>query len=68
MDGVEAIERTDFREAKYYWLSITRHQHAEAIDTETQVVTQGGISVTPLEFDRTAMPLREQLRSALQAS
>ena len=66
MDGVEAIERTDFREAKYYWLSITRHQHPEALDTETRVVTQGGISVTPLEFDRTAIALREHLRTAVQ--
>jgi 5'-nucleotidase len=30
-------------------------------------VTQGGVSVTPLEFDRTAISLREQLRTALQS-
>ena len=66
MDGVNVNERTDFREANYYWLNITRHQHPEASDTETQVVTQGGISVTPLEFDRTAIALREQLQVAVQ--
>ena len=62
MDGVSVNERTDFRESSYYWLSITRHQHPEAADTETRVVTQGGISVTPLQFDRTAQALREQLQ------
>ena len=66
MDGVNSTERTDFRESKYYWLSITRHQHPEAPDTETQVVTQGAISVTPLEFDRTAIALREQLHAAIK--
>ena len=66
MDGVNSTERTDFRESKYYWLNITRHQHPEAPDTETQVVTQGGISVTPLEFDRTAIALREQLHAAVK--
>lgn len=66
MDGVQVNERTDYREANYYWLNITRHAHPEAPDTETHVVTQGGISVTPLEFDRTAMALREQLQAAIK--
>lgn len=66
MDGVDVHEREDYREAYYYWLSITRHGHPEALDTETQVVTQGGISVTPLEFDRTALSVREQLQLAIQ--
>ena len=65
MDGVNVNERTDFREASYYWLNITRHQRPEAADTETEVVTQGGISVTPLQFDRSALALREQLQQAI---
>lgn len=67
MEGIAVHERTDFREATYYWLNITRHAQAEAADTETQVVTQGGISVTPLAFDRTALALRDQLQRAVDA-
>ncbi|MFF7709264.1 5'/3'-nucleotidase SurE [Pseudomonas sp. NPDC007930] len=53
IDGVSITERTDLREQAYYWLNIRRSDQDDAEDSETRVLAAGGISVTPLHFERT---------------
>jgi len=54
MEAVEVVTRIDPRGVDYSWLHITRGQHADAIGSETEVIAAGGITVTPLQFERTA--------------
>jgi 5'-nucleotidase len=46
-------KRSDPRAVDYYWLTIKRGAQANAEGSETAVVLQGGVSVTPLQFERT---------------
>ncbi|WP_249673826.1 5'/3'-nucleotidase SurE [Pseudomonas abieticivorans] len=68
MSGLNMSQRTDEREQDYYWLTIDRHSQPDIDGSESAVVWSGGISVTPLRFERnepdTAQRLREQLTSA----
>lgn len=52
MDNLRITARTDMREQDYYWLNIDRHDRADAEGSETFVVMNGGICVTPLRFER----------------
>lgn len=61
--AVEVVTRSDPRGLDYSWLHITRGEQADAIGSESQVITAGGIAVTPLQFERTA----EQVVSRLTA-
>jgi 5'-nucleotidase len=67
MDSLNITARTDMREQDYYWLNIERHDRGDAPGSETFVVINGGVSVTPLRFERSdqaaAQSLREQIAS-----
>lgn len=61
IDGVTITPRADLRDHAYYWLNIRRNDQPDADDSETRVLAAGGISVTPLHFERT----EERARAAL---
>lgn len=65
MDGLNITQRTDMREQGYYWLNIDRHERPDFEDSETFVVTHGGVSATPLRFERTDVQVMNQLRSQM---
>ncbi|MBD1589689.1 5'/3'-nucleotidase SurE [Pseudomonas typographi] len=65
IDWVNISPRTDLREQAYYWLNIRRSDQPDAEDSETRVLATGGISVTPLHFERTEERARTQLRERL---
>jgi 5'-nucleotidase len=66
MDGLNITQRTDMREQGYYWLNIDRHERPDFDDSETHVVTHGGVSATPLRFERTDLDVMARLRGYLQ--
>jgi 5'-nucleotidase len=51
--SIDVIARTDPRGKDYHWLQFRRSGLQNAPDSETAVVAAGGISVTPLQFERT---------------
>ena len=51
---IDVVPRTDPRGFDYHWLKFHRAQRQEAADTEAAVIAAGAISVTPLQFERTA--------------
>jgi 5'-nucleotidase len=53
------------REQDYFWLTIQRNDRAHSEDSETFVVLNGGISVTPLQFERTAVEALVELKNTL---
>jgi 5'-nucleotidase len=65
MDGLNITKRTDMREQGYYWLNIDRHERPDFDDSETFVVTHGGVSVTPLRFERTDLEVMSRLKNTL---
>jgi len=65
VDGLNVTSRTDLREQNYFWLSISRIDRPNAEDSETSVVFGGGISVTPLRFERTELTEVDELRRRL---
>ncbi len=67
MDGLNITQRTDMREQGYYWLNIDRHERPDFDDSETFVVTQGGVSATPLRFERTDLEVMSRLRRNLSS-
>ncbi|ODJ94886.1 5'/3'-nucleotidase SurE [Pseudomonas viridiflava] len=66
IDSLEVTSRTDMRERDYFWLSIHRHDLADAPGSETHVVMNGGVSVTPLRFERTDTTMLDQLKARFQ--
>ena len=54
MKTVDVTTRIDPRGFNYSWLYIARGQRVDAINSETEVIAAGGITVTPLQFERTA--------------
>jgi 5'-nucleotidase len=68
IEGLSVARRTDEREQDYFWLHIDRHDREDAPDSETRVVLNGGISVTPLRFERTEPDVLAQLREQLGQS
>lgn len=53
MQGLNVSKRTDLRNNEYYWLNFRRGPVLNPPGSETAVVLGGGISVTPLQFERT---------------
>ena len=53
MEGLDLNKRVDLRNHNYYWLNIRRGSRSNPADSETAVVLEAGISVTPLQFERT---------------
>jgi len=51
---IDVVARNDPRGFDYHWLKFHRGPRQEDADTEAAVVAAGGISVTPLQFERTA--------------
>jgi len=51
---IDVVARTDPRGFAYHWLKFQRGALPEEADTEVAVVAAGAISVTPLQFERTA--------------
>jgi 5'-nucleotidase len=53
MDGLNLEKRVDPRGQDYYWLNIRRGARRNPETSETAAVLEGGVSVTPLQFERT---------------
>ena len=62
MDGLSLAKRTDPRGGDYYWLNIRRGSKVNPDTSETSVVQKGGISVSPLQFERTHTVALSSLR------
>lgn len=65
MDGLGVTARSDLRAQDYFWLTIQRNDRSHSEDSETFVVLNGGISVTPLQFERTAVEALVELKNTL---
>ncbi len=65
MKAVEVTTRIDPRGGDYSWLHITRGQCLDATGSETEVISAGGIAVTPLQFERTAEQVWSRLTEEL---
>jgi 5'-nucleotidase len=62
MEGVHITKRADPRAVDYYWLTIRRGARSNPEGSETAVVLKGGVSVTPLQFERTNVNALAALR------
>ncbi|CAH2601271.1 5'-nucleotidase SurE 1 [Rhodovastum atsumiense] len=65
LDDIEVVSRTDPRNFTYHWLRLHRSARQDAEQSETAVVAAGGVSVTPLRFERTHEETLVQLRNIL---
>jgi 5'-nucleotidase len=65
--SINVIPRVDPRGLTYHWLQFQRESVEDAPDSETAVVRAGGISVTPLRFERTNEEALEDLQRRLAA-
>lgn len=54
LKGISVTAMQDPRALDYYWLALSRHQEEDYPDAESTVLREGGITVTPLQFERTA--------------
>ena len=64
IEGIDVETRTDPRTENYHWLRFRRGRPQNAPDAEAAVIAAGGISVTPLQFERTDEAALAQLRAA----
>ncbi|AKJ27410.1 5'/3'-nucleotidase SurE [Caldimonas brevitalea] len=64
--GVQSA--TDPRSVAYHWLTFQRGARDNAADSETAIVAAGGISATPMRFERTDDSAFDLLRSAVETS
>lgn len=53
VQGIDVLPNVDPRGIDYYWMRFQRGRRDNAPDTETAVIASGGISVTPISFERT---------------
>jgi 5'-nucleotidase len=53
LDGIDVVSQTDPRDIAYHWLRFQRCDRQDDADAEATVIEAGGISVTPLRFERT---------------
>jgi 5'-nucleotidase len=53
VQGINVLPNVDPRGIDYFWMRFQRGPRENGPDTETAVVAAGGISVTPLAFERT---------------
>jgi 5'-nucleotidase len=51
---IDVVARTDPRGFDYHWLKFHREARTDSADSEAEIVAAGGISVTPLQFERTS--------------
>ena len=63
--GIWVDERVDGRNFPYYWLRFGRHSSEMAPGTDSAVLQQKRISVTPLKLDFTAHEIKESLAKAI---
>jgi 5'-nucleotidase len=63
--NIHVLPRTDPRGLDYYWLQFNREPFQDAPASETRVVADGCISVTPLQFERTSEVAYAELTAAL---
>lgn len=63
--GVDVVAQVDPRGIDYYWMRFARGERENAPDSETAVIARGGISVTPLFFERTDEGAFDTLNEAL---
>jgi 5'-nucleotidase len=66
VEGMEVDEQQDPRAQAYYWLRFRRGGTDRIPDSEAAVVKSGGISVTPLRFERTHEAALLHLRRAFE--
>jgi 5'-nucleotidase len=64
---IDVVQRTDPRGLDYHWLRFHRERHQDPPDSEAAVVAAGGISVTPLQFERSAEAALAELLAASQS-
>ena len=65
--GIDVVPQVDPRGFAFHWLRFDRAPRADATDSETTVVGSGGVSVTPLQFERTDERTFAALAAALPA-
>jgi 5'-nucleotidase len=63
---IDVVARTDPRGFDYHWLKFHRGARHESPDSEASVIAAGAISVTPLQFERTAEGALSELSEALK--
>jgi 5'-nucleotidase len=51
---IDVVQRTDPRGFDYHWLKFHREPRTEPEDSEASMVARGFVTVTPLQFERTA--------------
>lgn len=56
-------ERTDPRQQSYYWLDGTFRLMETALDADATMVSQGYVSITPIQYDLTAYQALDDLRT-----
>lgn len=64
--GVDVVAQVDPRGIDYDWMRFARGERENAPDSETAVIARGGISVTPLFFERTDEGAFDTLNEALR--
>lgn len=64
---IDVVARTDPRGFDYHWLSFNRGPRNDLPDSEASVIASGCVSVTPLQFERTAETALAELALALGA-
>jgi 5'-nucleotidase len=63
MEGLNITKRADPRALDYFWLTIRRGARSNPEGSETAVVLKGGVSITPLQFERTNMDALSALKA-----
>ena len=64
MQGLTTEKRADPRNQDYYWLKIRREANSNPEGSETAVIQNRGVSITPLRFERTDVDALAILRSS----
>ena len=65
--GIDVVPQVDPRGFEFHWLRFDRAPREDAPDSETVVVGSGGVSVTPLQLERTDEQTFAALNAALQS-
>ena len=65
VQSLEVEPLADPRGIPYFWLRFQRAKRDNPPGSETAIVLAGGVSVTPLRFERTDEAVHERLRQAL---
>ncbi|MFT4099431.1 MAG: 5'/3'-nucleotidase SurE [Burkholderiaceae bacterium] len=68
VEHIDVDARTDPRNIPYVWMRFQRGPRDNPPDSETEIVLDGGVSVTPLAFERTDQQALATLKSALNGT